>query len=217
MSDFLKLLNGLREDLSGWLVHFVQGTDIEAQQTLVSILKQKVLRSFKDPAVISFSESPVREWNKTFSLFTKYKKPRFAPYGIAVRKEWLFERHGRPAIYGPKCERSLVPESLQFRYVDFDMPSLDFTWQREWCIAADRLELDPNETVVIVPDEMNAFELTCKIEVEEEYDGPGETITHGHLMREWLAVPLDKLAAFKGPTDEGIDELIKNQVLTSYC
>jgi hypothetical protein len=52
---------------------------------------------------VCFTEAPIQEFNAIFSLVaiaaTEQLRPRYEPYGIAVRKEWLFAQGGRPVIY----------------------------------------------------------------------------------------------------------------------
>lgn len=71
-----------------------------------------------------------------------------------VRKDWLFNLGGRPAIYQPNKDFDSLPEELQYRHVRFEGPGgeKDFTFEREWRIKIDALTLDPKACTIIVPD-----------------------------------------------------------------
>jgi hypothetical protein len=76
---------------------------------------------------------------------------RYKPFGVMVDKAWLFDRGGRPVIYRPDAEYSLLHETQRFRHVRYEPGSVDFTWEREWRLRADELELDPSVTTLVVP------------------------------------------------------------------
>ena len=76
---------------------------------------------------------------------------RYKPFGVMVSKSWLFERAGRPVIYQPESEFDLLHETQRFRHKEYDPPSVDFTWEREWRIRTDALELDPGAVSLVVP------------------------------------------------------------------
>jgi hypothetical protein len=77
---------------------------------------------------------------------------RYKPFGVMVGKEWLFEQGGRPVIYQPASEFELLHERQRFRHVRYEPPTVDFTWEREWRVETDRLELDPARVSLVVPD-----------------------------------------------------------------
>lgn len=178
MSDFLNEVKRIRTDVSDWLVHFTKGDDIEAAERIRNILTENRLKGAGDPPVVCFSEAPIQEFSKLFSLFKRYRKPRFAPYGILVKKHWLFSKGGRPVIYQPESEKRLLPKEIQYRHVTFDPTSKDFTWQREWRIQTESLELERENILFIFPDDKgatNAAEgILFRWEVDFEYEGDGE-------------------------------------------
>jgi hypothetical protein len=50
------------------------------------------------------------------------------------------------------AEYGLLDESQKFRHVRCEPnDGIEFTWEREWCVHAEELELDPNATTLIVP------------------------------------------------------------------
>jgi hypothetical protein len=58
---------------------------------------------------------------------------RYTRFGVMVPKEWLFAQGGRPVIYQPDDEFTLLPESHRWRHVTFNLGDnpVDFTWERE--------------------------------------------------------------------------------------
>ena len=211
---FLANVKELRSDLSDWLVHFTTGTNDQAEATLTTILSEAKLRSSHDLPSICFSEAPLGELNKLFQLYREYPEPRFAPFGIAVPKTWLFERGGRPVIYGLAAERDRLPEAYRFRHVTYNPPNYDFTWQREWRIATDQLLLEPASTLVILPTDEAAYGLTHDIGVDYEYEGPGEfsetCLPHSSLA---FAFTRSRLPAWESHPDLLIAKSIKEQEL----
>ena len=178
MNDFLNEVKRIRTDVSDWLVHFTKGDDIEAAGRIRNILTENRLKGAGSPPVICFSEAPIQEFGKLFSLFKRYPNPRFAPYGVLVKKCWLFSRGGRPVIYQPDSEKRLLPKELQYRHVNFDPISKDFTWQREWRIQTESLQLERENTLFVFPDDEGATNAAEGIlfswEVDFEYEGDGE-------------------------------------------
>lgn len=119
---------------------------------------------------VCFTESPLSNLVNVFSLAKinegKSSRTKYEPYGVGIRKEWLFKKGGRPVIYGSSAEYNDLPDSLKWRYVNYSPPSVDFTWEREWRIQTDYLELDPEQTVVIVPNREKVLELNSLISDE---------------------------------------------------
>jgi hypothetical protein len=213
MNSFVKKVKTLRSDLSDWLVHFTKGTAEEGFETLSKILSDCELRSFQQPPAICFSEAPLGELNKLFELYSNYSSPRFAPFGIAVHKAWLFDQGGRPVIYGSKSEFNALPTNLRYRHVTYDPRNYDFSWMREWRIAGDHLKLEPSETLLIVPTEDEAQELAYKVEVDYEPEGPEEVSVECHILRDWYSLTLQEVEEHEGHADDLIAKLLKKQEL----
>lgn len=143
---------------------------------------------------VCFTEAPIQEFRSIFSLVeiaaTQQQKPRYEPYGIAVSKRWLFEKGGRPVIYDHPDTFSLLHKDQKYRFVPYDPThGIDFTWEREWRIKVDHLELDPRETLVVVPDSQEAYTLVYEF-AEPELDGDWDSPAVYHNPK-WLAVSLD--------------------------
>lgn len=144
---------------------------------------------------VCFTEAPIQEINSIFSLIeiasSKEERPRYEPYGIAVSKKWLFSKGGRPVIYDHPESFKEFPKNLRYRFVPYDLINgIDFTWEREWRLKTDFLELDPNETLVVVPTSEEAFDIVYEFaKVEADWDDE-QPIGIYHVAR-WLAVSLD--------------------------
>lgn len=84
-------------------------------------------------------------------------------------------------------------EDQKYRFVPYDpVKQIDFTWEREWRIKVDYLELDPKETLVVVPTSEEAFDLVYEfagLEADGDWDDPFPTGFY-HKAK-WLAVSLD--------------------------
>ena len=106
------------------------------------------------PAVC-LTEQPLWALLKSLEVFPW----RYQGYGIAYHKAPLFQRGGRPVVYGSETDLQELPESQQFRFVTYapcsdpDDSPVDFTWEREWRVVPrtdrhrrDELELDIDHT-----------------------------------------------------------------------
>lgn len=216
--ELIKRIKLVRRDLGNLLFHFTQtprsnvviksekyerNLTKSALSVLEKILSEgklygsskKIRGGFK---CICFTESPISEIASLFLLENIAKKSdektRYEPYGIAVRKEWLFSKGGRPVIYEPEAEFELLPEVLQYRHVRYDDPDSekDYTWEREWRIKTDCLVLDPKQTLVVVPDAETAFDLAFEhAKFEWDLDYPGGEPIGSYPVAKWMTVSLD--------------------------
>lgn len=162
-----KDLELIRSDMSTWLIHFTQcdpdGCDDEFPfKTLNSIIDDSCLNGSNKYITgshncICFTEAPL---TKAISLI-KYaelqdqegtsRKIRYAQFGIAVRKEWLYAKGGRPVFYLNEDQSGDLPEEYQHLYVQYNPnKKFDFTWEREWRIKRDKLKLEPENTTIFV-------------------------------------------------------------------
>lgn len=154
----------MRVDLSEQLVHLTRGTLQEAETAFRSIVGERQLRGSSNGVrgghkVVCFSEAPIDVLAKLFS--STAHDFRYRPFGVMVPKAWLFDHGGRPVIYQPEQDFELLPNELQHRHVRFDRPGgeKDFTFEREWRVATNALQLDPRVCTLIVPDRQWDYKL----------------------------------------------------------
>lgn len=147
MNQTLLKIIASREDISNYLFHFTNGSN--AFDTLVKITKDKQLKDIKDTGVICFTEAPLTLLKNMFDIFDKYREPMYAPYGIAIKKQYLFHLGARPVIYGSIEENESLPELMKWRFEEFTPDIRDFTWLREWRIRTQTLELTPENCFII--------------------------------------------------------------------
>jgi hypothetical protein len=145
---------------------------------------------------VCFTEAPISEVVSLFRLSELAAegglRPKYEPYGVAVTKEWLFARGGRPAIYQSDAEYELLPEAIRYRHVRYDPTAgIDFTWEREWRLCADELQLEPQHTLVVVPSSAEAFEIMyAYADWQADYDREGNP-ENAYPEPEWMAVSLE--------------------------
>lgn len=103
---------------------------------------------------VCFTEAPLAEMVAVFAsaaLAEEGDVLRYEPFGVGVPKEWLFERGGRPVIYQSDEEYDQLPNEFRWRHCRYEPPDVDFTWEREWRISIDRLDLDSSQAWIFVP------------------------------------------------------------------
>jgi hypothetical protein len=204
MKDFQKKIQKLRPDLSNWLFHFAKGKPDEAKATIQSILKNG-LRDFGRG--LCFTESPLIGFSRMFEIFSAYPKPMYAPYGIAVRKDWFFERGGRPVIYLPPLEKKYLSKDIEHLFEKYKPGINDFTWLREWRLKHPCLPLTREDTFVIVPSEQDAVDcMLLERGAEGEYEGPDEYSVSEYLEYHWHYIILEEI---KSSQDETSDTFIQ--------
>lgn len=158
----------MRYDVSDKLVHLTKGTGDdpskhreEAIQTLRKILNEKRLIGGNGfikgkHKCVCFSEAPISSLSHIIAQRdgTDGKPYKYQPYGLIFEKAWLFQKGGRPVIYGPDDEYELLPEVMRYRHVRFTLGerNIDFTWEREWRIQTDQLDITSNDVTIVVPD-----------------------------------------------------------------
>lgn len=191
-----------REDISEYLFHFTKEKD--AIHTLKIILSQQCLKK-GEKCPICFTEAPLFFLPKMFELIMKCypDRPMYAPYGIGFKKDYIFERGGRPVIYGKKEEEDLLPDNLKWRFVEYNPNHYDFTWLREWRINVPELHFNNDDCVIITMDEKKLFELTQdEGDIEEiiiDYVKDGQYIIENHKVQ----IPIRH---YKGVSFEEINE-----------
>lgn len=194
-----------REDISDYVFHFTKGHD--ALSNLKSILSQgKLIRGEKDP--ICFTAAPLYCLPKLFQLFSKYKDPMYAAYGIGFKKDYLFQKGGRPVIYGLEQEKQLLDKSIQWRFVKYEPNKEDFTWLREWRIEQAELVFQNEDCIVITTTDAELFSLTQEEGDAEEFmiEYVREDIEYSKIVE--VALPLRH---FRGISIEELKECCRNK------
>lgn len=159
------LVNMIRDDLSHLLIHLTKGVSPDQSLALEesmahfeSIVSEQQLRGgtgyirggFK---CVCFTEAPISKLSHILAT-TSVGGFKYAPYGVMVDKTWLYEKGGRPVIYGPGSEYDELPDLLKYRHVRFELSpkyKVDYSWEREWRIQTESLPISPSDVTLVVP------------------------------------------------------------------
>jgi hypothetical protein len=135
---------------------------------------------------VCFSEAPLIDLKN--GLVNEHAYSRYSPFGIMVTKKWLFALGGRPVIYQPLKEYWSLPESHRWRHVTYELRELfgetDFTWEREWRIKCDALELDERNAQVVVPSRSWSDRLIRESERDNDYEVMQYAVIFGQALAE---------------------------------
>lgn len=144
----------IRDDLSDNLIHLTKG--ISAKEIFFKIVSERKLKGSnrgnpREASVICFSEAPISKLGLILA-YGKQRPIRYEPYGFMFNKKHLFNKGARPAIYQPYSELADLSEKQKYRHVTYDLnKNIDFTWEREWRLQTEELELHPEQVTLIVP------------------------------------------------------------------
>jgi hypothetical protein len=182
----------LRDDVSRNLVHLLRNQqDVNeprsAENVFIEILTTKTILGGTGNIkgqfrCVCFSEAPISKLGQILAL-PGIHGMRYKPFGFMVSKEWLYKKGGRPVIYQSDSEYELLHDDLKYRHVKYEPPTVDFCWEREWRIKTDRLQLDPAEVTVIVPNRT----FVEKIKKEDASEKAGKAQLMGMLTNGILA------------------------------
>lgn len=146
-----------RLDISSKLVHLTRATEgISAEARFGQILSEGTLKGSDrgirgGSTVICFTEAPVTMLAGVLANASAFNM-RYAPLGVMVDKAWLYSLGGRPVIYQSNEEFDELPDSKKYLHVRFEPDrDHDYTWEREWRVKCNSIQLDPGKTTVIVP------------------------------------------------------------------
>ncbi len=166
-----------RIDSTGYLYHWVRSNPYKkgdkehnyevAYKIFLNILRDGFLkpgsaRMTADVEAICFTESP--------EYFSEWDQSRYQPFGFKFVKKNMYEYGGRPVIYGSYEDKDELPSSLKWRFAPH-LPTtittswpygLDYTWEREWRLRTDYLDL-LEAVSVIVPNESFASKLETDV------------------------------------------------------
>ncbi|MDY0103350.1 MAG: hypothetical protein RBS07_10450 [Lentimicrobium sp.] len=216
MNTTLLKIIASREDISDYLFHFTKGS--KAFDTLVKIIDDKQLKDIKNNKVLCFTEAPVTLLKDMFEIFEKYTEPMYATYGIAVKKEHLFDLGARPVIYGKPEEKNELAESIQWRFEEYIPNVKDFTWLREWRLNKNSLDLTQDNCFIITKtkDEYESIAFSDENFTDMEFDGCvadgqfwGTAV--GYFERGFKGISIEEIIELNKLSKSEIDKMIKNQ------
>lgn len=181
----------IRNDLSNQLIHLTKGQsddlgirNTEAFQNLKTILGMNTLlggTGFIKGSIpcVCFSEAPVHQIAHLLAQKnesgTQFK---YSPYGVMVSKNWVFGKGGLPAIYGPDAQYDTLPEEMRHRHIRYELHSnysIDHSWEREWRIKTELLEINPDIATIIVPNR------SAKQEIDALFSGKWHSLVLSDL------------------------------------
>ncbi|WP_106917107.1 hypothetical protein [Chryseobacterium aurantiacum] len=203
MNKTLQQIINSREDISDYLFHFTNGE--KAFDTLCKIYDDRKLIDVNDNGVICFTEAPLTTLTSMFDIFIKYRNPMYSPYGVGIKKEYLFNIGCRPVIYGPKEDYEKLHEDLKWRFEEYKPNEKDFSWLREWRLNSKNLELLKEHTIFITKNksELDYFTFNEADIIDIEFDG---CVADGQFWGEAYGV-IER--SFKGVSIEEIREINK--------
>lgn len=188
----------IRDDISDNLIYLLRDRmGLAAPNALLSILEEKKIlggTNFIRGAYrcVCFSEAPIGKLAYILAE-PSVNGIRYKPFGIIVNKKWLYDKGGRPVIYQPDSEFELLCEEQRFRHVRYEPGVVDFTWEREWRIRINELEIDFDFATVVVPN--RDWEDWLKIKHEENIRrfNPRTVVRQSwhYLVLEDLGIPVE--------------------------
>ena len=187
----------IRPDISNSLIHLTRDkNDHSAEMVFDKIVSERGIIGSNENIrgkfnCICLSETPISAIGQVIAL--EDEEFHYGPYGFMFSKKYLFDKGARPAIYQPDSDFELLPEELQYRHVRFEIDSTDWTWEREWRIRTDRLDLDPLLVTLIVPSRKT---IEAYKEKAQNSNRLSSMVTNGYIagqMLEWHFIALEDL------------------------
>jgi hypothetical protein len=146
----------IRGDISNRVIHLTRGnSEMSAEQVFGCIVNEGKLRGSAldirgGYSCVCFTEAPLTSLAQVMAATPATM--RYQPFGVMVSKDWLYARGGRPVIYGERDEFMALPEGMRYRHVLYQPDKeVDWTWEREWRIQTNALDLPAEETTLVVP------------------------------------------------------------------
>ena len=158
-----------RSDISTYITHLTRtAKQKDAFKILYDILSsQKLIGSTTDKGFIignnravCFQDIPLYgvSQNTLHEQLNKKElgaKTRYNPVGLSFKKQYVFNKGGRPVFYEQKAiAKQILPEEEWWRIVSFDISDnndiIDWTHEREWRVKGDfSFELD--QAIILLP------------------------------------------------------------------
>lgn len=135
-----------RQDSSGYLYHWVKAVPFQRVKEMDYSSAFEVMMQIIDDGCLRAGLTMDKGGHECICLTESPKKmitndtSKYQPFGFQFTKRELFALGGRPVIYSPIRDKSLIDPSLHWRFMPFDLDlmsvknpkGLDFTWEREW-------------------------------------------------------------------------------------
>lgn len=171
-----------RSDLSSYLFHLTKENDENsAIDVLIKILSEKKLigsdveKGFivgNNPAVC-FQDVPLYSLCQNTFHEKKYReklggKIRYRPIGLGFKKNYIFNKGGRPVIYERTIKaKEFLPEDQWWRIVNIDLGNaksiIDWSHEKEWRVKGD-MNFNLSETYVILVNKKAYKKFVNKVE-----------------------------------------------------
>lgn len=138
--------------MSNDLIHWIKGDSNEEAFDVLRIIarEQRLLGGTGHIKggyrCVCFTEAPENTFHNVIG--------RYRPFGVRVSKRWLYRQGGRPVIYQADSEFTQLAETHRWRHVRYEPdegPPIDFSWEREWRIQTDEIQLPYGETRLVLP------------------------------------------------------------------
>lgn len=159
-----------RTDISDKLIHFTKDSAKgSALDNFLSIFREGVIRGGNGMikgcyTCVCFTEAPLEALRHSFRLNAQKK---YSSYGFMFDKKHIYKLGGRPVYYQPAQEYALLPECLKWRHVTYNPTGkqpIDFTWEREWRLQSNFLEINSNDVELILPIDQDISHVTNELD-----------------------------------------------------
>ena len=215
MNRTLEEIIRVREDISDYVFHFTKKGN--AKKTLEAILSDRAIKDVKHNGYISFTEAPITMLPSMFDVFRKYDEPMYAPYGIGIKKNVLYNMGGRPVIYGDDHDRCVMSKELLWRFVYLIPEVYDYSWLREWRISIKQLELNAEDCFIIVDKRQDVTEMEKllldldDVDVDSQPEDGGICTEYiGHFSK-FKHISMDDILELNNKTKEQINIILDKQ------
>ena len=216
MNKTLEMIMDSREDISDYVFHFTKGAN--AKDTLIKIINDNAVVDIGNNGYICFTEAPLLLLPPMFDIFEGYHNPMYTPYGIGIKKEALYNMGGRPVIYGDENDLFMLPKEMRWRYVKYVPKVYDFSWLREWRVPCNKVELDFDNSFLVVKtnNDIDGFEditmdvSDIDIDAQPE-DGGILTEYFFYIERKYKIISVERLNDYNLEKKQRLDEELSKQ------
>lgn len=203
-----------RQELSDYVFHFTCGSI--AKETLIRILSDGLIKDVKSKGFICFTEAPILMLPDMFEIFAHYQEPMYAPYGIGIHRDSLYQLGGRPVIYGTEDDKAKIHQSLQWRFEMMTPGYYDFSWLREWRLPKSEFEISDDDIVIVdkINDELDLFFDFDDMQIDAEpADGGFEFFYTGKFNRKHKGISIERIKTMGLNTKDKLRKDIAEQAV----